>query len=137
MRSTIKQLICIMLLFFLIILNSQPVQAENTQGVTGTCEYDKAYEVLKLVNKERKSRGLNELTMDKDLLEAAMLRMQTVMKSHVLQMREREGVFHGLVIIKEFNCYQKRTKCMWFVEYRPHILSPFGYMYNIIFLLRH
>ena len=84
MRSTIKHFICILLLFFLIILNPQPVQAKNTQDVTGTCEYDKAYEVLKLVNKERKSRGLNELTMDKDLLEAAMLRAAeiTVSFSH-------------------------------------------------------
>lgn len=84
MRSTIKHFICILLFFFLILLNSQPVQAKNTQDVTGTCEYDKAYEVLKLVNKERKSRGLNELTMDKDLLEAAMLRAAeiTVSFSH-------------------------------------------------------
>lgn len=36
--------------------------------------YSKAFEVLNLVNKERKKRGLNVLSMDKDLLNAAMLR---------------------------------------------------------------
>ncbi len=42
--------------------------------LTGTCDYSKAYEVLKLVNKERKAEGLSSLKMDKDLLEAAMQR---------------------------------------------------------------
>ena len=42
--------------------------------IKGTYNYDKAYEVLKLVNKERKKEGLPALTMDKDLMEAAMLR---------------------------------------------------------------
>ena len=36
--------------------------------------YDNAYEVLKLVNQERSKVGLQALTMDKDLLDAAMLR---------------------------------------------------------------
>lgn len=43
-------------------------------NVTVTNDYTSAYEVLNLVNKERKSAGLNELKMDKDLLEAAMIR---------------------------------------------------------------
>lgn len=60
---------CIMLL-----LNVQIAEAASTKNTTGTCEYDKAYEVLKIVNKERTAAGKNKLTMDKDLLEAAMLR---------------------------------------------------------------
>lgn len=36
--------------------------------------YAKAFEVLNLVNKERKKRGLKALTMDKSLLETAMMR---------------------------------------------------------------
>lgn len=36
--------------------------------------YTKAFEVLNLVNKERKKRGLKALTMDKSLLETAMMR---------------------------------------------------------------
>ena len=43
-------------------------------NITATDCYKEAYEVLKLVNKERKTAGLNELQMDKDLMEAAMLR---------------------------------------------------------------
>ena len=42
--------------------------------VTGTENYARAYKVLDIVNEERRARGLNELTMDKDLLEAAMQR---------------------------------------------------------------
>lgn len=37
-------------------------------------EYQKAFKVLQLVNKERKSAGLGELKMDASLLETAMLR---------------------------------------------------------------
>lgn len=42
--------------------------------VTGTVYYEKAYEALNLVNRERSAAGLDILTMDEDLLEAAMLR---------------------------------------------------------------
>ena len=52
-----------------------------TIKIKGTYDYEKAYEVLKLVNKERKKEGLSALTMDKDLLEAAMLR---AMETNVL-----------------------------------------------------
>ncbi len=71
---------CVMLL-----LNVQMVEAASTQNTTGTCEYDKVYEVLELVNKERAAAGKNKLTMDKDLLEAAMLRAAeiTVKFDHV------------------------------------------------------
>ena len=41
---------------------------------SGTYYYDKAYEVLKKVNEERKAKGLGSLTMDKDLMNAAMER---------------------------------------------------------------
>ena len=42
--------------------------------VTGTRDYTKASEVLSLVNQERKSLGLNELKMDAELQEVAMIR---------------------------------------------------------------
>lgn len=45
---------------------------------SGTDKYKEAYQVLKIVNKERKNKGLSELTMDKDLLEAAMQRAAEV-----------------------------------------------------------
>ncbi|MBR5937271.1 MAG: leucine-rich repeat protein [Clostridiales bacterium] len=44
------------------------------EKVTGTRRYDYAYKVLDLVNQERKKEGLAPLTMDMDLLEAAMVR---------------------------------------------------------------
>ncbi len=43
-------------------------------GVTGTENYKYAFEVLTLVNKERKKAGVKPLTMDKSLLTTAMLR---------------------------------------------------------------
>lgn len=43
-------------------------------GVTGTENYKYAFEVLTLVNKERKKVGAAPLTMEKSLLETAMLR---------------------------------------------------------------
>ena len=43
-------------------------------GITGLEDYDKAYEVLELVNQERAKEGLAALTMDASLLEAAMQR---------------------------------------------------------------
>lgn len=42
--------------------------------INGTFDYKKSYECLELVNKERKAKGLSELKMDKDILEAAMTR---------------------------------------------------------------
>ena len=43
-------------------------------SLSGKCDFTKAYEVLDLVNKERKAAGLNELKMDESLLESAMIR---------------------------------------------------------------
>ncbi len=46
----------------------------ETVNITGSCNYSSAYSVLKLVNQERSAAGLSSLTMDKDLLNAAMQR---------------------------------------------------------------
>ncbi|MCM1496009.1 MAG: DUF4214 domain-containing protein [Bacteroides sp.] len=43
-------------------------------SISGTYDYDMAYEVLALVNQERQTEGLSPLAMDQDLLNAAMLR---------------------------------------------------------------
>lgn len=44
------------------------------QSVSVTYDFTTAYEILDIVNKERAAAGLSALTMDKDLLEAAMFR---------------------------------------------------------------
>lgn len=49
-----------------------------TLKVKGTENYDSAYKVLELINKKRKSLGIAELTMDKQLLDAAMQRASEV-----------------------------------------------------------
>jgi len=43
-------------------------------SITGTFDYNQAYEILRLTNEERAKQGLSPLTMDKDLLDAAMIR---------------------------------------------------------------
>jgi uncharacterized protein YkwD len=43
-------------------------------SVTGTVDYAKAFEVLKLVNSERAKEGLEALRMSADLLDSAKLR---------------------------------------------------------------
>ncbi len=45
-----------------------------TVSVSGVERYSLAYEVLNLLNAQRRSHGLSELTMDKSLLNTAMLR---------------------------------------------------------------
>ena len=42
--------------------------------ISGKADYNYAFQVLKLVNKERKKRGLSSVVMDKELLSAAMKR---------------------------------------------------------------
>lgn len=43
-------------------------------AVTATYDFDTAYEILNILNQERNAAGLPSLTMDKDLMEAAMFR---------------------------------------------------------------
>ena len=53
-------------------------------AISGTYDYDKAYEVLDIVNKKRTAAGKSALAMDKSLLESAMKRAgeSSVLFSH-------------------------------------------------------
>ncbi len=55
-------------------LDDGSYQLVDNVSITGTFDYTSAYEVVKLVNKERSAQGLSSLKMDKDLLSAAMQR---------------------------------------------------------------
>lgn len=59
---------------------------DEISQISVTCDslYDEAYEILEMVNKERAAEGLSALSMDKDLLDAAMQRAAecTVYYSH-------------------------------------------------------
>lgn len=77
----IKRLSVLFLCFLIIISLNVFSNAETMQDVStydyvikGTRDYEKAYEVLEIVNEERRKAGVEELTMDKDLLENAMQR---------------------------------------------------------------
>ena len=52
----------------------QKVKQNVVVKIDAKTDYSKAYEVLKLVNKERRAKGLSQLTMDKSLLNLAMQR---------------------------------------------------------------
>ena len=47
---------------------------DNLIYLMGTAEYDKAYEVLSMINNERSKRGISTLSMDQTLMDAAMTR---------------------------------------------------------------
>lgn len=69
-----KRIIISTVFLILLVWNVQPAVAASSKNVTGTCDYEQAYEVLKIVNKERKAAGVQELAMDEELLNAAMMR---------------------------------------------------------------
>ena len=72
-----KLLLSILVVAVFSVITSITSKAANETvpiNVTVTNDYTSAYEVLELVNKERKAEGLNELKMDKDLLDSAMIR---------------------------------------------------------------
>lgn len=80
----IKYTIVILAVFFITLFCAGRAEAAGSRTVQGTSDYDYAYQVLKLVNKERSKAGAGSLTMDKELLDTAMLRAAecTVSFSH-------------------------------------------------------
>ena len=68
------------LMMILGVINSPKYQIKSVKAadayvtVTATRCYDYCYEVLDYVNEERRKNGLNEVTMDAELMEAAMQR---------------------------------------------------------------
>lgn len=75
LRSLAKAFLLVLVLIFAGQAEiGQTAKAAATQDVSGTERYDYAYQVLEIVNKERANVGASPLTMDKDLLSAAMLR---------------------------------------------------------------
>ena len=74
MRKKVQYLMGVISFCLLLLVCAQPVQAASAEEVTGTCKFSEAYDALEILNKKRIAQGLGELVMDKDLLEAAMLR---------------------------------------------------------------
>ncbi len=68
-----------------VVLSLAPQTAQaSTMRIQVDEDYSQAYQVVDLVNQQRKAAGLNTLTIDKDLMNAAMLRAAeiTVVFSH-------------------------------------------------------
>lgn len=70
--STIRRVLC--LLLALALMWTVPAAALYRVTVSGTFDYTLAYEALDAMNEYRAQYGLRRLTMDRELLEAAMLR---------------------------------------------------------------
>lgn len=83
-KNTIKKrygiLFILVFAFFVVVFLPKSVQAAETGQVvvTGEQSYSDAWKVLNRVNKERAEEGLPALTMDKGLLEAAMIRAHEI-----------------------------------------------------------
>ena len=73
-------LVTLLLLLFIIIPVVR-VKAADTKEVSVTLRYDYAFEVLKIANTERESGGAGALSMDKSLLDTAMLRAAEIVVS--------------------------------------------------------
>lgn len=56
------------------LLSERASSGNSTVCVKGTFDYEQAYRVLEIVNKERAKEGKSALIMDKELLDTAMLR---------------------------------------------------------------
>ena len=82
MKSKYKIMILSAIALFSIIIFSGSVKATDTTtvdlAVTGTKDYNKAQEVLTLVNNVRKEQNKSELKMDEELMEAAMNRAMEI-----------------------------------------------------------
>ncbi|MGM9651554.1 MAG: S-layer homology domain-containing protein [Faecousia sp.] len=75
-----KRIVSFLLVVTLLISLSPAVFAKNQESLTleGTVCYSKAYEMLQLVNAERVKAGLPALTMDKAMLDTAILRAEEI-----------------------------------------------------------
>ena len=80
-----KKNMLIVLLTVLCLFPGFKIQAAEYKEVSGTFNYDYAFEVLKLVNDEREKEGVPPLSMDKSMLDSAMVRAAeiTVTFDHV------------------------------------------------------
>lgn len=81
MRRVIKIVLLCITVFLVCLILSNRVDAAEEKGtvyINGTFNYEKAYECLDILNSERSKIGLNELEMDKDVLDAAMIRASEI-----------------------------------------------------------
>ena len=66
--------LCVLLIILLFSVTAMAADGTDILLVQGDYFYDSAFEVLRITNAERAKAGVGALTMDKDLLDAAMLR---------------------------------------------------------------
>lgn len=80
MKNKSLKLISLVTIVLMVLLTSTVSFGIDTNGIVtkinveGYFDYTQAYEVLNMLNSQRRSYGLNELKMDKDLLDTAMQR---------------------------------------------------------------
>ena len=79
-RYRIMALVVTLAVLFSVLIPMEEVQAAETGRVSIKAKYDykMAFEVLNEVNKQRTASGAQPLTMDKELLDAAMFRAHEI-----------------------------------------------------------
>lgn len=74
MKKLFSGIITLAVMMIMLCVPTSAINRTTVLNYSGENYYDKAYDVLDLVNEERRRLGLNELTMDEELLAAAMER---------------------------------------------------------------
>ena len=98
--------------------------------ITGYLNYDMAYQVLNLVNTERRNAGLNELQMDASLLDSAMLRAaeNSLVSDHIRPNGEicftaNPKMYAENIAAGQLSAQQVMTSWMNSEEHRANILD--------------
>ena len=124
-RYRVIALVMILAMLFSVILPMEEVQAAESGRISikATYDYEKAFEVLNQVNKQRKAAGARPLTMDRELLDTAMLRAHetSVFFQHVRPNGEDCFTASGLMMGENIAAGQKTASRVmegWMVSHR-------------------
>ncbi len=94
----------LILLLILTLIPSVAFAAEKVDfTITGVCDYPSAYKVLEIVNEERQNQGLQPLSMNETLLDAAMQRAAEIAFSYYPAHCRPDGTSWGTVIGDSFS----------------------------------
>jgi len=92
-----KRKILSVLIFIALLIPSGVFAADTVDvSITGCFDYDSAYKVLELTNKERTDRGLSELSMNEQLMDAAMQRAADIAVFYSHERPDGKGFFTAI-----------------------------------------
>ena len=109
MKKIVSCILGIAVIIIILSTKSNAASSTATMKVTVKENYTYAYNVLKLVNIEREIQGVPKLTMDKELLDAAMLRASelVIYYSHTRPNGKTPGTTCGKVYAENIAAFSK------------------------------